>query len=289
MNRSAAIVDVEHLRLEPLAVALIARHEDVGEKLHLDAHLALALTRFAAAAGDVEREMARAQAARPRILGRGEQLTDRIERLQIRDGIRPRRAPDRRLIDQHGVGDVLGAFEIVEDADALVPPALGALDGGVEHVVDERRLARPADAGHHGQRVERDADVDVLQVVFARADQLDLLPGSAPSRGRHRNREFLTEVLRGQRARLEHQRVERPREHDAAALLAGAETEIDDVIGDLDHVGVVFDHQHRVALIAELTQDGDEAKVVARMQADRRLVEHVRACRPAPSRATSPG
>src|SRR2546429_236498 len=40
VNRAAAIADLEHLRLEPLAVALIAGNEHVGEELHLDAHLA---------------------------------------------------------------------------------------------------------------------------------------------------------------------------------------------------------------------------------------------------------
>ena len=65
---AAAILHLEHLRLEPLAVALIARDEDVGEKLHLDPDLALALAGLAAPAGHVEREVARGQAratARP--------------------------------------------------------------------------------------------------------------------------------------------------------------------------------------------------------------------------------
>ena len=62
----AAVLDLEHLRLEPLAVALVARHEHVGEELHLDADLALALARLAAAARHVEREVARGEAARLR-------------------------------------------------------------------------------------------------------------------------------------------------------------------------------------------------------------------------------
>ena len=100
-------------------------------------------------------------------------------------------------------------------------------------------------------------------------------PVPAPPRRRHRNRELLAQVLRGQRARLLHQPVERAGEHDAAALLARAEPEIDDVIGDLDHVGVVLDDEDGVALIAQLPEDGDQPQVVARVQADRRLVEHV--------------
>ena len=49
-------------------------------------------------------------------------------------------------------------------------------------------------------------------------------------------------------------------------LFAGPETEIDDVVGHLDHVGVVFDHGHGVALIAQLPEDVDEPQVVARVQ-----------------------
>ena len=64
VNRAAAIADFEHLRLEALAVALIARHEHVGEELHLDAHFAFALARLAASARHVEREVAGGQAAR---------------------------------------------------------------------------------------------------------------------------------------------------------------------------------------------------------------------------------
>ena len=111
-------------------------------------------------------------AVRPRAfasLVEREQLADRIERLEIGHRIRARRAADRRLIDQHDVGDVLESLELAERADAPIPVALRALDRGVEHVVHERRLARAADAGHAGQRVQRNLDVDVLQVVLGRA------------------------------------------------------------------------------------------------------------------------
>src|SRR5262249_19818935 len=81
MDGAAPVSHLEHLRLEALAVALIARDEHVGEELHLDADLAFALAGLAASARNVEGEMARREAARPRVLGRGKQLADRIEGL----------------------------------------------------------------------------------------------------------------------------------------------------------------------------------------------------------------
>ena len=166
-----------------------------------------ALARLAAAARHVEREVAGGQAARSRVLGRREQLADRIERLQIGDRVRARRPADRRLIDEHDVGDELGAFELAVRADAAVPVALRALQRRVEHVVHERALARAADAGHARQHAERDLDVDVLQVVLRRAEHAELLVASACRRDRrHRNRQLVAQVLRGQRARLVQQR-----------------------------------------------------------------------------------
>ena len=56
---------------------------------------------------------------------------------------------------------------------------------------------------------------------------------------------------------------------------AGAGTEVEQLIGIGDHFAVVLDHQQRVAQVAELFQGVEQPPVVAGMQADRRLVEHV--------------
>ena len=94
-------------------------------------------------------------------------------------------------------------------------------------------------------------------------------------RRRHRNRQFLPQVFRRQRSRLVHQPSSVPENTTRPPCSPAPRPEIDDVIGDLDHVGVVLDDQHRVALVAELAQDVDEPQVVARVQPDRRLIEHV--------------
>ena len=219
--------------------------------------------------------MAGRQAARPRVFRGGEQLADRIEGFEVRDRIRSRRPADGRLIHEHGVGDELDAFELPERANALLRTALRALDRRIQDVVDQRRFAGSADAGDDGQRVQRDADVDVLEVVFGRAEQTDLLPRSPPPGWRNGNGQFLPQVLRRQRSRFVHQTVERARVHDAPALLARPESQIDDVVRDFDHVGIVLDDNDGVALIPQLAKNRNEPLVVARVQSDRRLVEHV--------------
>ena len=109
---AAAVLDLEHLRLEALAVALVARHEDVGEELHLDRTSPSPSHASQRPPGTLNEKWLAVRPRDSRVLGRREQLADRIERLEVGHRIRPRRPADRRLIDEHDVGDELGAFEL---------------------------------------------------------------------------------------------------------------------------------------------------------------------------------
>ena len=60
-----------------------------------------------------------------------------------------------------------------------------------------------------------------------------------------------------------------------AAQASGAGAEIDDVIGALDGFGIVLDHQHGVAEIAQTRERIEQAVVIARMQSDGRLIEDI--------------
>ncbi len=72
---------------------------------------------------------------------------------------------------------------------------------------------------------------------------------------RHGNRQLVAQVLGGERSGLARQPLEGPAVDDASALLARADPEVDDVVRDRDHLGVVLDDEHRVALVAELPED----------------------------------
>ena len=71
------------------------------------------------------------------------------------------------------------------------------------------------------------------------------------------------------------QLVDRAHGHDFAAAHAGAGPQVDDVIRAADGVLVVLDHHQRVAMLRELGQRVEQHLVVARMQADGGLVQHV--------------
>ena len=83
------------------------------------------------------------------------------------------------------------------------------------------------------------------------------------------------EILAGERVRRRHDVVGRALRDDVAAVDAGAGADVDHMVGGADRVLVVLDHDHGVAEVAQALQRFEQARVVALVQADRRLVEHV--------------
>ena len=171
---------------------------------------------------------------------------------------------------------------MLEPGDAVVQPGDDARpiemprEVLVQDVLDERGLPRPGHAGDGDEEAERDLDVHVAQVVLARVDDADrLLRIGAPPLGGHLDLHLAAEVLAGDRLRVACDLVDRALGDDLAAVLAGAGAHVDDVVGGAHRLLVVLDDDDRVAEVAELLERGEEARVVALVQADRRLVEDV--------------
>ncbi len=210
-------------------------------------------------------------------LGRlGEQLAHVVEDAGVGRRVGPRGAPDRALVDVHDLVDVLEAL------DGLVAARHGAgavqllRERGVEDVVDQRRLAGPADTGHRHEAAQRERHVDGLQVVLAGADdgQLPAL-GARPAYQRGGDRLAARQVGAGQRVGAVEQVLDRAGHDDLAAVLTGARADVDDPVGGADGVLVVLDDDERVAEVAQPGQGLDQPAVVALVQADRRLVQDV--------------
>src|ERR1700676_214439 len=141
----------------------------------------------------------------------------------------------------------------------------------------EGRLTGSGNAGHRDHHVERDGDIDPLQVVGActiKSDDalgVDGTPGDY-ARGLH----FATEISRGQRACAigQHSAIGAFKD-DAAAQFAGAGPEVNDMVGCAHHVSIVFDDNYGVAEIAELFEDADQSSGIAAVEPDGWLVENV--------------
>ena len=60
-----------------------------------------------------------------------------------------------------------------------------------------------------------------------------------------------------------------------AAMPSRARPEIDHIIRAPDRFFIVLDHQHGVAQVAKILQRSQQPAIVAMVQSDRRLIEHI--------------
>ena len=270
-----AEADLERVLVVAAALAHLAGDGDVGQELHLDLHVPVALASLAPPALHVEREAPRHIAARLRLRQRREELADGRERARVGGGVAARSPPDRRLVDVYHLVDV------VEPVDAAVRarPVLRAVEPLrqrlVQHLVDERGLAGPGDSRYADEAPQRELDVHVAQVVLASALHAQEPAVARTPHGRRRDLAPPRQVRARERRLARLDVVDLALGHDPPAVLAGARPEVDQVVGGAHHGLVVLDDEHRVAEVAQSLQRGDEPLVVRRMQPDRRLVAHV--------------
>ena len=154
-----------------------------------------------------------------------------------------------------------------------------ALPLGEHNVEGQRGLARAGHAGDDRQLVMRDGDRKVLQVVLPGADDRQFsVTGygfrvvGGGSLGRHQpgtlNTERRTARSAARQRGAEKRRggrggvrdvLRRAFGHDAAALRAGLGADLENPVGGLEHVEVVFDDDHAVAARDELLQHVEQA------------------------------
>ncbi len=278
----ALVVDLEGVPVVPGSLAHLARHIHVGQEVHLDLDRAVAGAVLAAPALDVEREPARTVPAHLRFGRLREQLADVVEDAGVGGRVRPRCTSDRRLVHADDLVDLL------QPGDPGVPtrhqPGTVDLVGQhrVQDVVDERRLARPGQAGDRDELAQREAHGQVAQVVLAGAVH-GQFPAGLLRAAHHRQRDH-PPAGRGRRPVIDSGFLSRSftesTVHDVAAVLAGARADIDDPVRGPDGVLVVLDHDQRVAQVLQPYQRLDQPVVVPLVQADAAARRARRARRP---------
>ena len=143
-----------------------------------------------------------------------------------------------------------------------------------QNVLHQRGFARPRNTGDADEALQRNFDVNVLQVVLGHALQNQ----ARRAVGHHAlepHAHLLAPAQIGSGERVGGTQVRRGTiEHDVAAALAGAGAHVDHAVCGQHDSGVVFHHHQRVARIAQALHGHDDAVHVARMQADAGLVQH---------------
>ena len=158
-----------------------------------------------------------------------------------------------------------------------MPPFRSRRSASTRMSLTSELLPEPRDAGDADERAQRDLDVDVLEVVVrGAADDQPFFADAAGAAPGPRSAACPERYWPVRLSRLRRMIGSTgPVGHDLAAAHAGPGAEVDDVVGRPHRVFVVLDDDHRVAQVAQPGQGGQQAVVVARVQADRRLVEDV--------------
>ena len=128
----------------------------------------------------------------------------------------------------------------------------------VDHLVHQRRFTRPRHTCHRDHHVERNLDIDVLQIVRPRADHLQhpswdaACGGVSASRPSARPSDSVD--VNDCAPSLSRRRI-RPGKQHAPAMLPRARAQIDDVVRRPHHVGIMLHDDDRVPQVPQFFQD----------------------------------
>ena len=100
-------------------------------------------------------------------------------------------------------------------------------------------------------------------------------PDRTHAQARQLDAALARQVLAGDGGGIRLDLCRRALRHQLPAVRAGARAQVDDVVGRLDRLLVVFHHDHGIAQIAQLLQRAEQSAVVALVQADRGFIEDV--------------
>ncbi len=265
--------------------------------MHLDVFEPIAAAGRAATVARVEAECTRGVFTLLRRRLGGKYRANDVERTYIARRVRACRATDRALVDHDDVIDQFGAPQAIELSGCLRGLAAVLEQSGVQNILYEGGLAGARDARDADQTLQRQADINVLEVVLARAlefqppvgDRLrnhlvrfggvgQCLPRTPATECRH----FVggsddglaaAQVLARQRLGIAPNFLGAAEEDDLATALTCARPHVKNAIRFQHDLRIVFHHHQRVACVAQTLHDADDPLHVARMQADRRFVQ----------------
>ena len=145
----------------------------------------------------------------------------------------------------------------------------------VKRLINKSGFTRPRDAGHADKTTNRYINLDIFQIVPARAAQANVFTQTFVALFRDFNFLALCEIARGKRPGAAFNFLDRALRDNLAAKASGAGTDINKMVGGAYRRLVVFYDDDRITQIAQVRHRREQAFVVALVQTNRRLVEHI--------------
>ena len=273
--------NLERVFGKPHAITDLTGHPDIGQEIHVEPDRAVALAGLAPPAGHVEAESPGLPAPLLGFREHREQAADVVPDLDVCGRVAPGRAADRRLVDHNHLVEAGGPLERRKLAGHGGLAAQQLPQRRLEHVANKRTLATARDSRHAHEQPQWDLDIDALEVVVSHAAEREPLSRRLASLRRHGDRVAAGEEGPRDALRRFGHLGRRTCRHHLPAPLPRSGSEVDHPVGRPDRLLVMLDNNNGIALVAKLLKRAEKLRVVSRVEANRRLVEHIEHAREA--------
>ena len=258
------------------------------QEVHLDDLDAGALALLASASRHIEGEFSGLVAADLGIRGFFVEGADVAEDGGEGGGIGARRAADGALVNLDEFVYVLYTFNVRVRQRFFLGAVEFLLEDGHERLVHQRTLAAAGKARHANETAQRETHVHAFEVVARCALEGEEQAVSRAAGGWNGNAAFALQIIQcngraddGVSRRIGihllalQEGVQRGVEADLAAIFTGAGPYVHQPVGAEHGLGIVLHHHHRVALVPQSLERGNELAVVLLVQADGRFVQDI--------------
>ena len=165
--------DLQNLVPVPSSIAIRTAQVHVTQELHLDALESVSSARGTAPLSGIEAERPGGVATLNRQWFCRKELANPIEGADVAGGIRTCGFSDRGLVYQDDIVDCVVALNPAMNPRGLSRAVLQLTKGVVEHILHQSRLPRSADTGNTDELPQWNLDIDVLEVVLGRPQDLE--------------------------------------------------------------------------------------------------------------------
>ena len=147
--------------------------------------------------------------------------------------------------------------------------------GWQQNVTHQRALAAARNTRDGNETPKWDSHIDLFQIVLARALHDQRVGANRAALLGHFDRPLAREIRPGHRRRHLFDAFYDSAVHHGTAMFASTRPDIHDPIAGPNGVFVVLDDEHGVAQVAQSVQRVNQSMIVALVQTDGRLVQHV--------------
>ena len=255
-------------------MANLTRDIYIGQEIHLNGFVAVALAGFTASAAYIERETSRLVSADFGFGQADKQVADIRKDSRIRGRIGARSTPQRRLVYIHHLIYILQSLDTAILQGVLKRTVKLLRKDGLKRFINQCGLSAARYSRYTNQFAERELHIHIFQVIASCTAQPQAMAVALAPFGRHFNGTFAVQIPGSQRMRPQHLLRSASKYHlTPQPACLGAH--IYNVIGGKHHVFIMLHHNHGITHIAQLLQRMDKPQIIALVQSNARLIQYI--------------